>query len=301
MSYGIKVVNPDVNRVVLDGSNPLYVIPPIRIANRVVDLYPVQPRYDSSHPPFGTSNGTGSQWETYLQETFVSRQRFDLLLQYPLTSVEPPLIFLNQSLSGGGIWGVSASSMYSWMPNTVCTPIGVPGRWTGMSFDIRVSSYFDYESGPRKYYNYELARVKDLYRNPPNLSLKFILVGHGVRPVTSSYGMVVYDSSGRVVFNSDSNIAKAVGATSNWIYNGRSGGSGSYSERWSASASAPSASAYVLFSPFQQYRRYNGEVAKVGMTSATGRPARMIIGGRSGSPAHTPIIWIEPMRPVEYW
>lgn len=300
MSYGLKVINPGYNRVILDGSSPLYVIPAVRVTDKIVDLYPVRPYPDSTHPPFNTVNATGAG-DGYYQDIFVSRQRFKLVLDYPLTSVEPPLIFISQDMPRTGLWRVDGGSMYGWMPNTVCTPIGVPGRWTGMSFDARTSGVFVYESGPRKYYDRALAEVRQKHKNPPDISRKFILVGHGVKPTANGYGLVVFDASGRVVFNSDSNVANALAATSRWTYTGRSGGSGSYSERWTASASAPSSKSYVLFSPYQRYRRYNGETAKVGMTEVAGRPRRIIIGGRSGSPAHTPLIWIEPMRPVEYW
>lgn len=303
MTYGIEVVNPDVNRVILDGNNPVYVIPPIRASAQSVSVYDI--RYLPGvfdQPPFGIVNGTGSIWDGYEQLSYAAKLTFTLELQYPLTSKEPPLVFLSQNLTASGPWGINAGLMSGWMPNTVFTPIGVPGRWTGMSFVVKTSGIVDYESGPSKYYNRALAEARQIHGNPPDIASKFILVGHGVQPSASNYGLVIKSPDGKIVFNSDSNIAKAVGAQSRWTYLNRSGsGPSGYNERWQCNSVAPNSNAYVLFTSLQRYRRYNGETSSCAMTDVRGRPRRIILGGRSGSPAHTPILWIEPMKPIERW
>lgn len=305
MTYGIEVINPDVNRVILDGSSPLYVIPAIRVTGKALTFealsdipWPYQQR-GSRTPPFGwTYNPSGE--DDWTMDHLIIKQTFQLDLQYPLTSHDPPMVFISQNAPSIGRWVISASNIHTWMPNTVLTPIGVPGRWTGVRFDIFI--FAEVWAHREAYWWREANEVVAYERaNAPDLSKHFILVGHGVKPTANGYGLVVFDKDGRVVFNSDSNIAKAVASTSRWLYSGRSGGSGYYEERWVSSVSAPSGNAYVLFSPYQQYRRYNNEMSEVAMTSCKGSPRRIITGGRSGSPAHTPIIWIEPMKPVEYW
>lgn len=304
MSYGIKVINPGVNRVILDGSSPLYVIPPTRTASRTVgynsELSLNYNELDKWIPPFGTpvNANTYDQWA---RDNFIIKQTFEVLLEYPLTSTEPPLVFVSQNIPSAGIWSEMAGNRHSWLANTTFTPIGTPGRWTGMRFEMFATEWFNYFHGDAADQRRALAEMIRSRGKTPDLSGYFILVGHGVAPSVNGYGLVVYDSNGRVVFNSNSNVAKAVGASSGWQYLGRSGNSGVYDERWRLKESAPSPNAYVLFHPHQRCRRYNGEISLVGMSSVKGTPHRIIVGGRSGSPVHTPLMWIEPMKPIERW
>jgi len=304
MTYGIEVINPDVNRVILDGSSPLYVIPPVRTANRSVEhnfesLVNYADR-DVWIPPFGTP-GSGSWQDQFIYDSFITRQSFDIQLKYPLSSIEPPLVFVSQKIPPKGIWTESPGSRYSWMANTTTIPIGVAGRWTGMRFLMFATTQYNYFSEDKSDQRRALQAAISRHGAAPDLSEYFILVGHGVSPTTDGYGLVVYDTNKRVVFNSSSNIAKAIKSVSNWQYLGRSGNSGVYDERWAAKGSAPNQDAYALFHPHHRYKRYNGEVSRVGITSVKGAPSRVIVGGRSGSPAHTPITWIEPMKSIERW
>lgn len=316
MTYGIEVVNPGVNRVILDGKNPIYVIPPIRIENynlhyRYMGQYITSPYF----PKFGYPRRVDTDENGYGTEVFVSGQDFDLTLQYPLTSIEPPMLFISQDVSypplpRGNLfyntdrtaWIIKSGSTEGWISNSTYTPIGVPGRWTGIRVNLLTSGTV--ELSPGKYgdiWAEEEVRAQHQSGLIPNLSSKFIVVGHGVQPQADGYGLTVRGADGKIVFNSDSNIAKAVGAQSRWDYNGRSGGKGGYEERWSSKSGAPTPTAWVLFSPMQYTRRYNGEISSCALTNVTGTPNRLIVGGRSGSPAHTPILWIEPMKPIERW
>ena len=304
MTYGIKVINPDVNRVILDGTSPLYVIPPIRTVNRGVGHnFESMVKYADRGvwiPPFGTP-GSASWQDQFIFDSFITRQSFEIQLKYPLSSIEPPLVFVSQKIPPKGIWVESSGSRYSWMANTTTIPIGVAGRWTGMRFLMFATAEHMYFAEDASDQRRALQAAISRFGAAPDLSGYFILVGHGVSPTTDGYGLVVYDINKRVVFNSNSNIAKAIKSVSNWQYLGRSGNSGVYDERWAAKGSAPNQDAYVLFHPHHKYKRYNGEVSRVGITSVKGTPSRVIVGGRSGSPAHTPITWIEPMKSIERW
>lgn len=310
MSYAIEVTNPGVNRVILDGSSPLYVIPPVRTVNRVVEhnLETLVNHADRDVwiPPFGTrvlAGWRGGEIRMFF-DCFITRQSFEIQLKYPLSSIEPPLVFVSQKIPPKGIWAESPGSRYSWMANTTTIPIGVAGRWTGMRFLMFATIRYDYLAKSPADKSAQLRALQaaiSAHGAAPDLSEYFILVGHGISPITDGYGLVVYDTNKRVVFNSNSNIAKAIKSVSNWQYLGRSGSDGIYDERWAAKESAPNQDAYVLFHPHHKYKRYNGEVSMVGITSVKGTPSRVIVGGRSGSPAHTPITWIEPMKSIERW
>lgn len=316
MTYGIEVINPGINRVILDGKSPIYVIPPIRVENYSLYYRYNLPSSSPYLPKFGYPRERSDE-NGYGSDLFTSNQDFDLTLKYPLTSIEPPMLFISQDVSyppiptykkgpfgqvGNTAWTIKAGSTEGWLSNSTYTPIGVPGRWTGIRVNLLSSELVGYSPG-----KYADAIANDQIRAQhnsgliPNLSSKFIVVGHGVQPQADGYGLTVRGADGKIVFNSDSNIAKAVGAQSRWNYNGRSGDRYGYEERWSSKSGAPTPTAWVLFSPMQYTRRYNGEISSCALTNVTGTPNRLIVGGRSGSPAHTPILWIEPMKPIERW
>lgn len=288
MSYGIEVINPGINRVILDENNPVYVIPPIRVSG--------WRRYR------GATSWSWSRDDGLLN--YEAWQDFDILFKYALTSPTPPLVFIDQKYPSRGGNNVvrfyESSTTGGWLSNIKITPLGTEGAWTG----VRVAMYSQERIQSARYNGqrwFEQQADYNIQNFTPNLSSHFIAAGYGVSPDVSGYGLVIWDGSGRVVFSSDANTAKALRASSKWLYIDRSGSSGTYVERWQLDREAPNSNAYVLVTPQQQYRRYNGETAMVGLTDLRGRPRRMIIGGRSGSPAHTPIVWIEPMKPVERW
>lgn len=246
-SAGIMVVNPEINKVILDGSHPLYVIPAVRTVESI-----------------STDWGIGLGGYAYSRVAFRS----------PLTSQLPPTLFIRGG-TDTPLWG-------SWASLLTYAPTGRAGLWTGMEVEVLV--------GDRRMFDYM----------PSDISEGFVVVGHGVEREPGEYGILVRNTSGEIVFNSNSNVVRAVGTESRWRYSGRVGGSGRYTEFWDLESTIP-ADCYRTVVPRQIYRRYNGETATVQMYSYDGRPRRWVIGGRSGSPAFTPMTWIRPMKPPERW
>lgn len=267
MTFGLLIENPDINRVILDENHPIYVAPPLRVAN-----------YKSWDEVFGAwkyspSGGKWGQW-----------QQFELRFQFPLTGELPPMLMVSSDhplpVSEGG---TTLSNYRPWPATFEAWPLGVPGAWSG--FFVRTShSRLSYGAG-----------------RLPNLSRYFMVVGYGVEPRPGDYGILVRNADGAVVFNSNSNVVLGIGASSDWRYIERSGtGSIGYTATYQLPVSIPS-DCYCSVIPTQRYRRYNGEHGEVGMLSYRGHTLRYIWGGRSGTPAFTPMIWARPSRPVEWW
>lgn len=293
MSYGILVQNPGINRVILDENHPIYVVPPIRVVGWTKGQ-------SASRVIRGNRGEYTSAWSTTWQE-------FELRFRYPLAGQLPPLTFIHPSFASS--YGASRiygepSNGYSrdgWQSNMSVVPLGGAGNWTGVKVRISatdtVANFGAYNQNGRK--NAE-NWVSNMLVQVPNLSSFFIAVGYGVEPRPGEYGIIVRNASGEVVFNSNSNVAVGVGCNSNWQYINRGGGDGTYVERWRLPVTPPS-DAYRLVIPTQTYRRYNGETAGIMMRSYKGSMIKFIVGGRSGSPAFTPMMWIRTMKALERW
>lgn len=294
MSYGILVQNPNINRVILDENHPIYVAPPIR----VVGWAKGQSAGGISRGNRGDSTGASS----------TTWQEFELRFHYPLTGTMPPLTFIRPDYppyfavaAGRQLYGEpdSGYSKDGWQSNILVTPLGGEGYWTGIK--VRISARHTATFGPWSYSRPTAeAWIRRVLEDVPDLSSYFIAVGYGVEPRPGEYGIIVRDADGEVVFNSNSNVAVGVGCDSNWQYINRNGGDGTYTERWQLSTTPPG-DTYRLVIPTQTYRRYNGETAQVMMWTYKGEMKRLVVGGRSGSPAFTPMMWIRTMKPVERW
>lgn len=255
MSFKIEVYNPSINRVILDEHHPLYVIPPLRV----------------------------SGWRNW-RIAGLSAQSFDLITQFPMTGMMPPLLFI----SLGYVPNHGGDSESDWISRLFYSPIGYPGHWTGIHVHAQA------------------ARMSGGYwvLDTRNISSYFSVVAHGVEPRPGEIGVWVRDAQGKIVFNSNSNTAVALESNSRWIYEGRSGGGAErygYKETWRSQIGAPDGATHCLVVPTQRYRRYNNEGAHVMMVDYRGHPRRHIICGRSGAPVHTPLVWIRPIKPLEWW
>lgn len=270
MSFKVEVYNPGINRVILDESNPVYVVPPIRVVN-----------YRYAADEFGSwkYSPSGAKWGQWVS--------FELRFQFPLTGMTPPLLMVKSNHAEA----VSHTYEYSysvgagpWPTTFEWWPLGSPGAWAGCYVRFRSNSY------PRSS-TFKL----------PDMSDHFIAVGYGVEPRPGEYGVWIRDADGRIVFNSNSNTFLGVGCSTNWVYMGRVGyGSGGYTERYRLPEQVPS-DCYCLVVPTQRYRRYNGEYGYVGMYTYSGYTGMYIHGGRSGTPVLVPMLWGKPIKPVEYW
>lgn len=294
MGYGILVHNPNINRVILDENHPIYVVPPIQVVG-----------WTKGQSESSVTRGSRGEYTNASSTTW---QEFELRFRFPLAGQLPPLTFLRPSFPSSYQAGVfyiygepeSGYSQDGWQSNVSVVPLGGAGYWTGVK--VRISARHTATFGA---YNQNGRRsaeswVSLILANVPNLSSYFIAVGYGVEPRPGEYGIIVRNADGEVVFNSNSNVAVGVGCDSNWQYINRNGGDGTYVERWQL-PTAPPNDTYRLVIPTQTYRRYNGETAKVMMRSYKGQMRRLIVGGRSGSPAFTPMMWIRTMKPVERW
>lgn len=306
MSYGILVQNPGINRVILDEDNPIYVVPPVRAVGLGKGLV----RTDSY--------GWVGDRDDFMFQVWTF-QEFELRFRFPLTGLLPPLTFIRPTFPASHpamlntdrdpvsirIYNeVSLRSGYGregWQSNIWVTPLGGKGMWTGVK--VRVEGADDWRiSGSGS----SVRRQQDRFQEAvldymPDLSQYFLAVGYGVEPRPGDYGILVRNADGEVVFNSNSNTVTAVGCSSRWTYLDRRGGNGSYVERWRLAGAAVPNDVYRLVVPNQTYRRYNGEEAQVYMYNYKGQPVRHIVGGRSGSPAFTPMMWINPIKPLERW
>jgi hypothetical protein len=308
MTFGLRLTNPR-GTVVLDEKNPLYVIPPIRVVGWRCYLQAERIRSNKQRE------------NTYVDRDWELAQEFELRFSFPLISQMPPLAFVDQKYAAEGyfvdfypgkyqasvprIFRVNTVLPEGWLSHLRVVPLGVAGRWTGVKVTLMSIEHFRTQHQSVKEGEQEAimaAQLRDaMIAQAPNLAKHFIAVGYGVEPRPGAYGLVVRSATGEVVFNSDSNTAVALDCSSRWSYLDRIGGDGEYFERWQLVKAAPSADAYCRVIQNQTYRRYNGETARVCMSSAKGTPMRIIVGGRSGSPCHTPMIWIKPAKPVEYW
>lgn len=297
MSFGFAIYN-DANTLIVDEDHPIYIAPNCVVSQSYYTQF-VGARYADD---FGTYQDM--QIGVDLTYTFTS----------PIISIPQPLLFISQShpayitdgyyTRGLFLWrdrialhGTNTDNLWggleSWASNIRFIPLGSPGYWTGMKVSLR-----SYERGTSwdKYPERTYAAVRSVM---PDYRNKFLIVGGGGED-GGDFGIKVWDTSGRVVFNSNSNIVHVTSQDSRWEYFNRSGGGGTYLELWRSYCSAASASDWALVVPRKTVRRYNGELATVGMASVGGRPFKFVQGGRSGSPVHTPMMYVKTSQPVTY-
>lgn len=300
MSTGFRVTN-DNNSLLVDEEHPVFIVPDYSIHQSGVSFQQLSRQRESV-------GGDIYHW------VYTGRFTVTLTIQfsYALISNQQPLLFLSQntpaytlyrareySANGRYYWGDNAKyignapdELNSWMASIAYTPLGSPGHWTGIS--ITISPIYEWSDAWRTG-----TTAQEIIAAVPDFRSLFLPAGGGASPVEGGHGVAVFDSAGRTVFNSNSNMLELRAISSSWTYSNRRGGSGTYYERWYSNCYATSPSDYCLVIPRQTYRRYNWETAMVGMlspTGTTGSPWRVVVGGNSGSPVHTPVIWARPAR-----
>lgn len=269
MSFGFEVSN-DLDRKVIDGDNSLYVVVPASVTRH-------WSRWDEGDYVF-EENGS---WIHY---------------DRPYKSLEPPMIFMqgngdHPSKYDKYHWTWRFGTM--WYNEIRYEHIGVPGRWTSAYIGVITSIHWlNSVPAPGRNYNWDMRRY-------------FMVAGTAVDPGPEGCGAVVYDADGRVVFNSNDNFVEVTGYSNSWIYQGREKVYAEYSELWqNTGVTVPTLryQEWISLIGLAKYRRYNSETALVYPINLTRgqRPQIAVVGGRSGSPFHLPLMTVKPKLPLNY-
>lgn len=203
------------------------------------------------------------------------------------TGYLPPMVFIKSRTAHNGVY----TWMAEWYHNMRVKYYGSHNNWTvtlvravvnlgrGTAFPSWWSSW-----DPRK---------------------EFIIVGSGTSASSGEFGAFVYDSNGRMVFNSNDNTFKCTQYSNSWslaydkeeilvsraLANGSSGSYGSRHHIYNSNI-GPASGDWVLVNPTQEFRRYNGEVGfswndRILSDAVIQRGMQT---GNSGTPVHWPII-----------
>lgn len=272
MSFGFAVSN-DLGRKVIDETHSLHVVVPATVTKE--------------HLQFSEPHGVGWNW--------YERSAVRITYTRPYKGLEPPMIFMQGNGSHPSTYSNAWSRTFgpSWYNELRYQHFGGPGRWTGAFIGAIMYTGFSYSATPpaKQYSGWDLRS-------------SFMVAGTAVDPGPDGYGTVVYDAAGRVVFNSNDNFVEVTGYSNNWQYRGRDEYGDQYIELWeNPDVVVPSASGqWVSLLPYGRYRRYNGETATVFPSNVTRgySPHVCVIGGRSGSPFHLPLLTAKSKLPISY-
>ncbi len=277
MSFGLSATN-DLDNKVLDSSVGNYTVVPATL----------------------TKQWTRWKEGTAPNESWWERTGTTIVYDKPYRGLEPPMIFMQ----GNGTHPSQSSSpwywdreMYvDWYNDIRYNHWGGPGNWTGVF--IGMVWFVDHA----RFYNSNGPSARNR-----NLDLRRNFMVAGTKAVTAAgdYGMMIYDETGKPVFNSNDNFLKVTGYSGDWVYNYREGGDGEYKEVHTLQGLVVPTDRYnewISLIPHGQYRRYNGEIAKVWNANLTRgqRPQVVCVSGRSGSKFHIPVITARTTRPLEY-
>lgn len=277
MSFGLSATN-DLGHKVLDSSVGLYTVVPATVTK---------------------------QWTRWAEGSGYDRAWYErtatiIVYDQPYRGLEPPMIFMqgngthpSQSRS---VWRWDKVMYVDWYNDIRYNHWGGPGNWTGVFIGmIWFAGYArSFGSSGPPYLNQNL----DLRRN-------FMVAGTKAATAAGDYGLMIYDETGKPVFNSNDNFLKVTGYSADWKYNYREGGSGEYHEVHTLQGLVVPTDRFnewISLIPFGMYRRYNGETATVWNANLTRgqNPQVVCVTGRSGSKFHIPVITARTTRPLEY-
>lgn len=278
MSFGFSATN-DLDNKVLDSSVGIYTVVPASVTKQ--------------WSRWVEGSGYDSAW--------YERTATIIVYDQPYRGLEPPMIFMqgngsHPSQSGSPFkWDML---MYAeWYNDIRYSHWGGPGNWTGvfigMIWFVDFARFYNSDGPSPRNHNLDLRR-------------HFMVAGTKAATAEGDYGMMIYDETGKPVFNSNDNFLKVTGYSGNWAYNYRTPDSdGTYREVHTLQDLVVPTDRYnewITLIPFGQYRRYNGEVATVWNANLTRgqSPQVVCISGRSGSQFHIPVITARTTRPLEY-
>lgn len=302
MTAGFHVINPNYSTIV-DEEHPVYFIPPYSI-RQVINFNTID-----------RVQNVGRNSDNYPSiYHFNSKVTLTITFNTPITAIARPLLFLSQAypknksysritvygtdpIWADWTWDSGRSGKHDgWLNNIVYTYDGVPGRWTGIT--ITLTAYHSVRE-KRNYRTYTAISNK-INAAMPDFRQYFMPGAAGGTNTIRGAGIMLWDGDTRIIFNTNDTLLDVKSVSSNWTYMDRQPWDGVYIEYWQNDSIPTSASDWFLVIPRQSVRRYNNEIGTVMMASikASTRPMRMIIGGRSGSPAHTPAMWVRPTKAI---
>lgn len=278
MTFGLAVFN-DLGRKVIDETHSLHVAAPGTAKK--------------GHKMWSEPYGAGFYWYERVEATYTFTR--------PYKGVEPPMIFMRTNTGHPSLYDDAMEGDWThhfwmmWYNNIRYQFFGVPGNWTGVFIASIHYNGFSYDG-----VNPPAARWTSFDRRG-----MFMISGTSVNPGTDGYGAIVYDAEGRVVFNSNDNFIEVLQYSNNWQYQSRNSYGSQYIEQWiNPDIVMPSYSSgeWISMIPYSMYRRYNGETAEVFASNLTAgyNLGVGVIGGRSGSPFHMPILRVKTKLPFSY-
>lgn len=301
MSAGFQITNPN-NSIIVDEEHPVYFIPPysIRLAlNTVYEGETWQGRNSDMMPSIYTFNSTVTLTITYTTPvTHIARPLLFLTKKYPKhAEVNKDYYAGMDKVWADFTWEYGRDGQKSgWLNNIVYEHTGVAGRWTGMVITLTARNT---TLAQRNSKNQSTMRAR-INAAMPDFRQFFMPAAAGGSNTIRGAGIMVYDEDAKVIFNSNDVLLDVKALSSTWHYIDRQGRDGEYIEYWECDCIATSPDDWFLVIPHQRVRRYNNEIGAVMMASlnARAKPMRIITGGRSGSPAHTPAMWVRPTKPI---
>lgn len=273
MSFGFAVTN-DLQRRVIDETHGLHVVVPATVTK--------------NHLQFSEPYGVGYHWHERVGVTITFTR--------PYKGDAPPMVFMKGDGTHPSAYNSSWDSNFGtmWYNELRYQLYGGPGWWTGAFVGAVMYTGFSYSATPpaKQYTGWDLRSL-------------FMVVGTAVDPGPDGMGAVVFDASGRVVFNSNDNFIEVQSYSNAWRYLSRENYGDQYIENWILDGLIVPTSAsghWVSLFPFSRYRRYNGEVAWAfpGNLTRGQNPQMLLVGGRSGSKFHMPVLVVKAKLPISY-